>query len=157
MPLTPAENVHIFGIRHHGPGSARSLRRALEELQPDIVLVEGPPDAGAVLPLIIGPGMEPPVAILIYQPDQPQKAVYYPFAVFSPEWQALNYALSNAIPARFMDLPQALAMAIEEAKPDTEGEKESPTRPGEAAGDAPGQEPGVARLDMEAPALPEAQ
>ena len=42
--------VHLFGVRHHGPGCARSLRAALEELQPDILLVEGPPDAQDVLP-----------------------------------------------------------------------------------------------------------
>ena len=31
----------VFGIRHHGPGSARSLQRALQALQPDTVLIEG--------------------------------------------------------------------------------------------------------------------
>ncbi len=39
----------VFGIRHHGPGSARSLERALAELQPDTVLIEGPPEADALL------------------------------------------------------------------------------------------------------------
>jgi hypothetical protein len=29
--------VHLFGIRHHGPGSARSLERALQALGPDLV------------------------------------------------------------------------------------------------------------------------
>ena len=43
---------HIFGIRHHGPGSAWSLREALEALEPDCLLVEGPPDAREVLPLL---------------------------------------------------------------------------------------------------------
>ena len=38
-------SVQIFGIRHHGPGCARSLRGALKALKPDIVMVEGPPDA----------------------------------------------------------------------------------------------------------------
>jgi hypothetical protein len=99
--------VTIFGIRHHGPGSARSLRRALEQLRPDIVLVEGPPDAESMIPLLAHPDMRPPVALLIYAPDAPRRAVYYPFALFSPEWQALSYALSVGIPARFMDLPQA--------------------------------------------------
>jgi hypothetical protein len=51
--------------------------------------------------------MRPPVALLIYAPDAPRQAVYYPFALFSPEWQALHYGLSNGIPVRFMDLPQA--------------------------------------------------
>ncbi|HLZ56626.1 MAG TPA: DUF5682 family protein [Ktedonosporobacter sp.] len=104
-------SIHIFGIRHHGPGCARSLRAALEALEPDIVLVEGPPDAQAVLPLLTQEEMQPPVALLIYAPDNPKRAVYYPFTYFSPEWQALSYALQRGIPARFMDLPQALQLA----------------------------------------------
>ena len=43
--------VHLFGIRHHGPGSARSLLHALEQLEPDCLLVEGPPDGRRNLPL----------------------------------------------------------------------------------------------------------
>ena len=103
--MTPSP--YIFGIRHHGPGSARSLRAALQQLQPDCVLVEGPPDADALIPLLAHPNMQPPVALLLYMPDQPRQAVYYPFALFSPEWQALSYALAQGITARFMDLPQA--------------------------------------------------
>jgi hypothetical protein len=112
-------SVHVFGIRHHGPGSARSLLQALAALQPDAILVEGPPDADSVLPLLANPGMQPPVALLIYLPDQAQRCVYYPFAVFSPEWQALHYGLTNKVPVRFMDLPQAhqLAEAPEIAPP----------------------------------------
>jgi hypothetical protein len=98
---------YVFGIRHHGPGSARSLRDALETLQPDVILVEGPPDADGMLPLLVHPEMQPPVALLIYVPDRPQRCVYYPFAVFSPEWQAIHYGLTHNIPVRFMDLPQA--------------------------------------------------
>jgi hypothetical protein len=104
--------VHLFGIRHHGPGSARSLRQALPQFQPDILLVEGPPDADSLLPLLIHPEMEPPVALLLYRPDDPWRAAYYPFAIFSPEWQALHYALTAQIPARFMDLPQAHRLAL---------------------------------------------
>jgi hypothetical protein len=107
-------SIHVFGIRHHGPGGARSLRATLETLQPDIVLVEGPPDAQDVLPLIIHQDMQPPVALLIYAPDNPKHAVYYPFTTFSPEWQALRYAIENALPARFMDLPQAIQLAKKE-------------------------------------------
>ncbi len=104
-------SLHVFGIRHHGPGCARSLRAALEQLEPDIVLAEGPPDAQGVLPLLAHQDMKPPVALLIYMPDKPKHAVYYPFATFSPEWQALNYALSHGIPGRFIDLPQAIQLA----------------------------------------------
>ncbi|WP_008314900.1 DUF5682 family protein [Leptolyngbya sp. PCC 6406] len=106
-------SVHIFGIRHHGPGSARSLCQALAHLKPDIVLVEGPPDAEAMLPLLVHPEMQPPVALLVYVPDCPQQAVYYPLAVFSPEWQAIHYGLTQQIPVWLIDLPQAHRFALD--------------------------------------------
>lgn len=109
--------LHLFGIRHHGPGSARSLLRALEELQPDCLLIEGPPDAEAALPLLTHEQMEPPVALLVYQAEQPQRAVFYPFAVFSPEWQALQFSLQRHLPTRFMDLPQSHWLALAEQAP----------------------------------------
>ncbi len=103
----------ILGIRHHGPGSTRSVLKALAEIQPDLILVEGPPDAQELLPLAADAGMKPPVALLIYDPAEPRRAVYYPFAEFSPEWQAIRYGLANNVPVRFMDLPQANSLALE--------------------------------------------
>ena len=46
----PAE-IRVFGIRHHGPGSARAVLQALAEFEPDTVLIEGPSDADPVLAL----------------------------------------------------------------------------------------------------------
>lgn len=114
--MTPSSGnqTHLFGIRHHGPGSARSLLRALTELQPDIVLVEGPPDAESVLPLLSHRQMKPPVALMIYASEEPHRCVYYPFAVYSPELQAIRYALSRRILVRFMDLPQTHQLALTE-------------------------------------------
>jgi hypothetical protein len=97
--------LHVFGIRHHGPGCARALRAALTDLAPDVLLVEGPSDAAAALPLSADPGMVPPVALLVHVDGEPERALFYPFAEFSPEWQALRYAAERGIPARFMDLP----------------------------------------------------
>ena len=105
--------LHIFGIRHHGPGSSRSLVQALERLAPDCLLVEGPPDADAIIPLLGDDALQPPVALLIYAADNPRQAAYYPFAVFSPEYQAIRYALEQQIPVRFMDLAQANQFAYE--------------------------------------------
>lgn len=105
--------VTVFGIRHHGPGSARSLVWGLEDARPDIVLVEGPPEGDGLLPLVAEEGMQPPVALLIYRPDLPRRAVFYPFAVFSPEWQAIQYGRSRSIPVRFCDLPQSVQLAAE--------------------------------------------
>ena len=108
--------IHILGIRHHGPGSARNVKAFLEELQPDIILVEGPPEADALLQYANDTSLVPPVAILAYQSDNIQQAVYYPFAEFSPEWQAIQYASKAKIHIRFMDLPLAHWIAIENQK-----------------------------------------
>jgi len=105
--------VTVFGIRHHGPGCARSLRRALDESRSDIVVLEGPPDAEGVLPWVSHGGMKPPVALLVYPTDEPRRAVYFPLAVFSPEWQALTWAAANGVPVRFMDLPQSHQLALD--------------------------------------------
>jgi len=123
--------VHIFGIRHHGPGSARSLRESLERLAPDCLLVEGPPDAAEVLALATHAEMKPPVALLIYDPEKPQRAVYYPFAVFSPEWQALQYGFSAGVPVRFMDLPQNIQMGMA-AESEAKRAAQPPAEPTEA-------------------------
>jgi hypothetical protein len=39
-----------------------------------------------VLELAAREGLEPPVALLIYVEGEPQRAVFYPFAPYSPEW-----------------------------------------------------------------------
>ena len=121
--------VHLFGIRHHGPGCARSLLAALEALEPDIVLVEGPPDGDPALQMLLRPDMRPPVALLVYAPDAPQQAVFYPFTHFSPEWQALRYALERGIPARFVDLPQAIDLAMARAEAEKAAELPSDVPP----------------------------
>lgn len=95
----------VFGIRHHGPGSARSLRAALEHWQPDCVLIEGPPEADGLLALAADAEMKPPVAILAYATEAPQTALFYPFADFSPEWVAIRWAQTAGAAVRFFDLP----------------------------------------------------
>ncbi|MFT6705460.1 MAG: hypothetical protein ACJATF_000281 [Flavobacteriales bacterium] len=107
---------HLFGIRHHGPGSSRNLLKALEALQPDVLLVEGPADAEGLIPKLATPGLVPPVAFLLYNNKNIQQAAYFPFAVFSPEWQAIQWALKNEVPIRFMDLPYTLQFALDIAK-----------------------------------------
>ena len=105
--------VHVLGIRHHGPGSAHSVAEALAALRPDLVLVEGPPELDQVIPLLNDPEMLPPVAGLIYVPDEPRLASFYPMAAFSPEWVAIRWALSTGTPVRAIDLPAAHAFALQ--------------------------------------------
>ena len=109
--MTEPASVHLFGVRHHGPGSARSLLHALEGLAPDIVLIEGPPDADSLIELAARDDLQPPVALLVYPQEHPGRAVLYPFAHFSPEWQAIRFALARRTPVRFIDLPQTFRMA----------------------------------------------
>jgi Family of unknown function (DUF5682) len=107
----PASRVAVLGIRHHGPGSARSVLAELDRLQPAMVLIEGPADAAPVLPLAADPGLVPPVALLAYAPDAPRVSAFWPYAVFSPEWQALQWAAGHQVPARFCDLPASTLLA----------------------------------------------
>src|SRR5580700_3536433 len=109
----------LYGIRHHGPGSARSVRAALAEQRPDVVLIEGPPEADGLVALAADEQMRPPVALLGYVPGEPRHAAFWPFAVFSPEWQAIGYALDAGVPVRFCDLPAAhqLTLAVNGEEP----------------------------------------
>lgn len=97
--------VHYFGIRHHGPGSARALVAALDALAPSHVLIEGPADCSDLLPLLADPGMVPPVALLAYAEDAPESASFWPFADYSPEYQAVLWAVRNRAEMALIDLP----------------------------------------------------
>lgn len=97
--------VRYYGIRHHGPGCARALHAALAVQQPDVVLLEGPPEADAIVALAGDTAMRPPVALLVYPSEAPRLGVFYPFAEFSPEWQAIRHATTHDVPLWFMDLP----------------------------------------------------
>lgn len=105
--------LKVFGIRHHGPGSARSLVKALEAMQPDCILIEGPADAQPAISYATDGLLEPPVALLVYQPDDLKKASYFPFAHYSPEWQAIQYGHQHDIEVRFIDLPMALQFTLD--------------------------------------------
>ncbi|MFM7564084.1 MAG: DUF5682 family protein, partial [Planctomycetota bacterium] len=100
-------SVEYFGIRHHGPGSARRLVEALDALQPREVLIEGPADLSDLIPMLAHREMEPPVALLAYPAGEPERSVFWPFAVFSPEYQAVLWAVKQGVPVRFIDLPVA--------------------------------------------------
>ncbi|WP_328731675.1 DUF5682 family protein [Streptomyces caniferus] len=117
----------LLGVRHHGPGSARAVRAALDQCTPDAVLIEGPPEADALVPLAAREEMRPPVALLAHAQDDPGRAAFWPLAEFSPEWVAMRWALARGVPVRFIDLPAAHSLAKEEEK-GKRGEKEESGR-----------------------------
>ncbi len=55
----------------------------------------------------------PPVAMLVYNAKSLEQVAYFPFAKFSPEWQAIKYGLSNQLPIRYMDLPYSIQFALD--------------------------------------------
>ena len=99
------DRLHILGIRHHGPGSAASVERALNDLNPAVVLIEGPIDASELIPYSNLAGMRPPVALLLYPKGYPEAARFFPFAEYSPEWCAMQWATQRGRKVEFIDLP----------------------------------------------------
>lgn len=118
--MTAAGRVAVLGIRHHGPGSARSVLAELDRVKPAVILIEGPADADPAL--VADPAMRPPVALLAYAADAPRLSAFWPFAVFSPEWQALAWAAGHDVPARFCDLPASMVLARQASSEGAESE-----------------------------------
>ncbi|MFJ4939057.1 DUF5682 family protein, partial [Streptomyces pseudovenezuelae] len=133
----------LLGVRHHGPGSARAVRAALDAARPRVVLIEGPPEADALIPLAAEEDMRPPVALLAHAVDEPGRSAFWPLAEFSPEWVAIRWALEHEVPARFIDLPatHTLAWGRDEAgegpadRPDAPAAEAPDTSEPEAPGD----------------------
>lgn len=105
------KQIHYFGIRHHGPGCSARLVAALDKLKPKKVLIEGPADCSELLPLLAHQQMQPPVALLAYATEFPQCHFYYPFATFSPEYQACLWAAGNGADVAFIDVPVNIKLA----------------------------------------------
>ncbi|MCW7947122.1 hypothetical protein AAW14_35495 [Streptomyces hygroscopicus] len=117
---TAAEGPLLLGVRHHGPGSARAVRAALEATRPRAVLIEGPPEADCLIPLAADEEMRPPVALLAHAVDEPGRSAFWPLAEFSPEWVAIRWALDHGVPARFIDLPATHTLAWGQEEPTRE-------------------------------------
>ncbi len=113
--MTDPPRVRVLGVRHHGPGSARAVGRALASYRPTAVLIEGPADADPLAAWSADPGLVPPVALLAWDAAQPARSVFWPFAVFSPEWQALAWAAAAGVPVRFIDLPSSVVLGEPDA------------------------------------------
>ncbi|MER6569127.1 DUF5682 family protein [Streptomyces sp. NPDC001093] len=134
-PKTHGCGPLLLGVRHHGPGSARAVRTALDAARPAAVLIEGPLEADTLIPLAADPDLRPPVALLAHAVDEPGRSAFWPFAEFSPEWVAIRWALEHGVPAHFIDLPAAHTLAWEEK------EKKGEALPGPGPSTRPGAGP----------------
>ncbi len=116
---------YVFGIRHLSPAGAWHLRQFLTEKKPRLVLVEGPGDFNELMADITRPETKPPIAILAYTKEAPVRTVLYPFAEYSPEYQAICWCKEQGVECRFMDLPSGVFLALPSGRQErTEGEEE---------------------------------
>jgi len=122
-------DFRLFGIRHHGPGSAASLVAALDAFRPDIMLLECPADGEAALATLRDAALVPPVALLLYNPKQQGQASFLPFAEFSPEWQAVQWCQREGAHVRCFDLPMSLRFGLDNEVAGSLGVGASPPSP----------------------------
>ncbi|MCL2853938.1 MAG: DUF5682 family protein, partial [Defluviitaleaceae bacterium] len=113
------ERVNIFGVRHLSPAASHHLLRLLDRVCPKCVLIEGPADADGLLVHLSGEGVKPPVAILAYTAQLPIETVLYPFAEYSPEYQAVRWAVGRAS-VRFIDLPSGVLLSLNKWRPNAD-------------------------------------
>lgn len=87
-------------VRHHSPACALALGALLDEVRPEVVLIEGPREYTALVGALQHPDTRPPVALLTATDSM---AALYPLAEFSPEWVALRWAGEHGADVRFID------------------------------------------------------
>ncbi|RSZ60928.1 hypothetical protein HF313_17430 [Massilia atriviolacea] len=112
--LSPRPGLMFAPVRHHSPRCAHHLRELIADFAPQRILIEGPDDLNALLPLLQHRQTSPPVAAYLHAvagEDALRCRAYVPLAAFSPEWVALREAARLRIPASFIDLPFATRVA----------------------------------------------
>ena len=123
----PARGLFVAPIRHHSPACATHLAAMIAELRPRAILIEGPCDYDALIPVLLDAATRPPVAIvsLVDRPGGVRRVVsYYPFCAHSPEYVGLAAAAQRGVPARFIDLPSDHAAMLSD---DSEADNPAPS------------------------------
>ncbi|AGC49163.1 hypothetical protein MYSTI_07891 [Myxococcus stipitatus DSM 14675] len=124
MDLDLLTRVHLFPVRHHSPRTTAVLGRWLEHVKPEVVLIEGPCDASALVDVLCDADTRPPIALLGYRTDDTPGSALWPFAEYSPEYAALRWAQAHAARALFIDIPVGVSLAMDrrDAVPPSEAE-----------------------------------
>lgn len=111
--------IVLLPIRHHSPACAWHVKKMIAELSPAAVLVEGPENANALIPVLVHEETRTPLAVYYSYRDSSgllseEKAdykCYYPFLDYSPELAALREGKRLGIPVSFIDLPYGEILA----------------------------------------------
>lgn len=105
--------IILLPVRHHSPACAFHIGRTIEALRPSVILVEGPANANALVPMMVHEETKAPFAIYYAYHDESGRIsgekehykCYYPFLDYSPELAAFREGKRLGIPAAFIDLP----------------------------------------------------
>lgn len=106
------DNILIYGIRHLSPAGAWHLKTLLDRVQPELVLIEGPSDFNDQMAYMAAEGTKPPIAMLAYTKETPIRTVLYPFAEYSPEYEAIRWCFQHNVECKFIDLPSEVVLAL---------------------------------------------
>ena len=115
--------MKTFGIRHFSPAGAYFLRQFLDEVKPALVLIEGPADFDFLIDDIVSKKLFPPFAIMAYTKEAPIDTILYPFAEYSPEYQAILWARENNKECHFFDLESDIILGFEKKNDDIQEEE----------------------------------
>ena len=56
-------SVLYFPVRHHSPACSFHLEKAAAEYKPDLILIEGPENAGNLISVLLHEDTKPPLAL----------------------------------------------------------------------------------------------
>ena len=115
--------MKTFGIRHFSPAGAYFLRQFLDKVKPSLVLIEGPADFDFLIEDIVSKKLVPPFAIMAYTKEAPIDTILYPFAEYSPEYQAILWARENNKECHFFDLESDIILGLEKRDDETKDEE----------------------------------
>ena len=99
-----------FGIRHFSPFCGHYVREFLDRAEPSAVVIEAPKDHEIQLAALNAAGLRLPASLLAYNESLPMRTLTFPLTVFSPEWNALEWARERGVPVVFCDIPCGAAM-----------------------------------------------
>ena len=115
--------MKTFGIRHFSPAGAYFVRQFLDKVKPSLVLIEGPADFDFLIDDIVSKNLVPPFAIMAYTKEAPIDTILYPFAEYSPEYQAILWARENNTECHFFDLESDIILGLEKRDDETKDEE----------------------------------
>lgn len=115
--------IILLPVRHHSPACAYHISRTIEKLRPAVILVEGPENAGPLIPVMVHEETKAPFAIYysyydesgVLSEEKERYKCYYPFLDYSPELAALREGKKYGIDTAFIDLSYGDILAASQA------------------------------------------